>query len=101
MRARTAWSTPEVWLRTAVELPELAPADLLTLHLFHDEDVEVFVNGQRLYRGRGYLTSYADLPLDEAQKALFRPGRNVLAVHCRQTAGGQGVDVGLSLLKGE
>lgn len=96
---RTRWDTPRIWLRAEVDLPELGPDDALTLRLFHDEDVDVYVNGERLARERGYVTAYKDLPLDPSRRALFRPGRNVIAVHCRQTGGGQGVDVGLSLLK--
>ncbi len=97
----TRWDTPRIWLRTTVDLPEIGHDDALTLHLFHDEDVEVRVNGKVLYRTRGYLTSYQDITLNDAQKELFHPGENTIAVSCRQTGGGQGVDVGLLLLKAE
>ncbi len=99
VRIATPWNTDRIWLRATVDLPKIGPDDALTLHLFHDEDVEIFVNGERLYRARGYLTSYQDLPLEPSQKALFHPGRNVIAVTCKQTGGGQGVDVGLGMLK--
>ena len=101
LQQRTVWDTPEIWLRTTVELPKLTPDDTVTLHYFHDEDVEIYVNGRRLLRERGYLTSYRDVPLSEAHKALFQPGANTIAVHCRQTGGGQGIDVGLMVLKEE
>lgn len=102
IRVRTRWDTPEIWLRTTVDLPDdFSADDILTLHLFHDEDVAIHVNGQPLHDVRGYVTAYGDIPLDDAQKALFRPGANTLAVHCEQTGGGQGVDVGLLLLKAE
>ena len=93
----TRWDTRAIWLRTSVRLPALGPHDVLTLRLFHDEDVEVFVNGQPLLREPGFTTSYGDHVLSDAQKALFRPGPNLVAVTCRQTQGGQGIDLGLTL----
>ena len=84
------WDADRIWLRTTVELPRLGPDDALTLRLFHDEDVEVFVNGKRLFREEGFTTAYGDRVLSEAQKALFHPGNNVVAVSCRQTRGGRG-----------
>ncbi|CAN5889750.1 hypothetical protein BH23PLA1_BH23PLA1_17830 [soil metagenome] len=98
---QTPWKTRSIWLRNEVDLPELQPGDALSLHLFHDEDVEVFVNGEPLFQARGYITRYRDVSLSEEQKARFRPGRNVLAVHCRQTGGGQGIDLGLRWLQSE
>lgn len=98
---KTRWESSRIWLRSEVELPDLGPDDALTLRLFHDEDVTIFVNGERLYHERGYANAYKDIPLTADQKSLFQAGRNVLAVSCRQTGGGQGVDVGLMLWKGE
>lgn len=101
LRVGTNWETPDVWMRTRANLPALAGDDQLTLHLFHDEDVQVYVNGKLLHRSRGYMTTYGDIPLSKEQKALFHQGVNLVAVSCHQTGGGQGVDVGVSLLKGE
>ena len=47
------------------------------------------------FAGRGYLTDYMTVPLDEKGVAAVKPGKNVLAVHCKQTGGGQYIDAGL------
>lgn len=101
LQKRTPWNTPNIWLRTEVDVPALGPDDHLTLHLFHDEDATIFVNGERLARQRGFVSAYEDLKLTPETQALFRPGRNVIAVHCRQSTGGQGIDLGLILDRNE
>ncbi|HEY2158598.1 MAG TPA: glycoside hydrolase family 2 TIM barrel-domain containing protein, partial [Isosphaeraceae bacterium] len=97
IRVRTAWDSPRIWLRTHFDSPAIGQGDVVRLHLFHDEDVEVRLNGTPIFQARGYVTDYLDVALDDAAKALLRPGGNVLAVSCRQSGGGQGVDVGLGL----
>jgi hypothetical protein len=84
-----------------VELPELSADAELILRLHHDEDVTIHVNGQKLLSESGFLSQYKDIPLDASQRALFKPGSNTIAVTCRQTAGGQGVGVGLLLIETE
>ena len=101
VRINTPWNTPAIWLRATVDLPQIGADDALTLRLFHDEDAEVFVNGKPLLRTRGYLSAYRDFDLDAARKALFQPGKNTIAVSCRQSGGGQGIDVGLTLQRDE
>lgn len=101
LQERTAWTTPKIWLRTTIDVPKLSPGDALTVHLFHDEHVDVLVNGKPLLKARGYITAYRDIVLDDAQKALFKTGTNTIAVSCSQTGGGQGVDVGLGLTRDE
>lgn len=97
----TPWDTEQIWARTRVELPPIGDDDAITLHLFHDEDAEVFVNGKRLMRARGYVTDYREIELTAEQRALFHQGENILAVHCRQTRGGQGIDLGLTLFQAD
>ena len=89
----TPWHSSDIRLRHEFTLEELPES--LTLEAHHDEDVEIFLNGVRIFAERGHLSAYKEIPLDaEAMKAL-RIGQNVLTVHCLQTAGGQFIDVGL------
>jgi hypothetical protein len=89
----TTWDTPDIWLRREITLPEV-PADL-RISVHHDEDCEIYLNGVRANRARRNTTDYVERAISvEAMKALV-PGKNVLAVHCMQTTGGQYIDVGL------
>ncbi len=96
---RTRWATNAIWLRTKVTLPKLSPDDAVWLEVHHDEDCEVYVNGKPLWRERGYLTRYKLVRLTPEQLQLFVEGENTIAVHCRQTVGGQFIDVGILLLR--
>ncbi|MCY2966307.1 MAG: DUF1553 domain-containing protein [Planctomycetota bacterium] len=91
---RTDWHTNDIWLRKSFKVTERPVR--LALELHHDEDVEVFLNGERIHQAAGYLTAYTQvvLPVEVAGKVQI--GDNVLAVHCHQTGGGQYIDAGLS-----
>ncbi len=90
----TRWDTPDIWLRRSFDLGGTVPTDL-QLSIHHDEDAEVYINGQCVATVKGHTTGYVQLPLDEKAQAAFRPNLNRLAVHCHQTRGGQYIDVGL------
>jgi len=47
----------------------------------------------------GYTTGYVLFPLDAAAAAALRAGTNTLAVHVKQTDGGQYLDVGIVRLE--
>jgi hypothetical protein len=93
-KVRTEWKTPDIWLRRTVELTS-SPVGEVYLRIHHDDDTEVYINGVLAAKVTGYVTAYQEAPISaEARKAL-KPGKNVIAVHCNSTRGGQYVDVGL------
>jgi beta-galactosidase len=89
-RIGTGWSTPAIWLRKTFQLDSVP--ELPTLLIHHDEDAEVFLNGRPVASFEGFSNQYEVHSLsDEASKTLVA-GVNVLAIHCRQTRGGQYID---------
>ncbi len=92
-RVGTFWSAPNIWMRKQFQLDKVPAKPALLVH--HDEDVEVFINGKEVLRLTGYITEYKVVPIDDAAKSAIKAGKNVMAVHCRQTGGGQFVDVHL------
>jgi hypothetical protein len=81
-------------LRTAFELGNARP-ESLSLVVYHDEDVEVFINGVSAVRHGGHIASYQTFTLTPEAVRAIKPGRNIIAVSCHQTAGEQFIDVGL------
>src|ERR1700754_3149150 len=51
-KAGTAWTGKDIWVRRKFSLGTL-PQGRLLLKIFHDDDAEVFLNGQRISRQRG------------------------------------------------
>jgi hypothetical protein len=92
--ARTTWNTSGIWLRRVVELPAM-DRDRVVLSIHHDEDAEVYLNGVPAASVSGFTTDYEWVPLSREGRAALRPGKNVIAVHCKQTGGGQYIDLGL------
>ena len=90
----TIWNTRDIWLRREIELPA-GPWNDLQGWLHHDEDAEVYINGVLALKTTGYVSGYDSMPLTPAGKAALKTGRNLVAIHCRQTGGGQYIDFGL------
>jgi hypothetical protein len=90
----TTWDTSDIWLRREFNL---GPEDLsgLKLEIFHDEDAEVYLNGVLAAALSHFVTDYQDVDISSEAAATLHPGINTIAVHCHQTTGGQGVDVGI------
>ena len=93
---RTPWTTPEIWVRRSFELPDAA-TDQVYLRLYHDEDCIVSINGNEVARFSGYSTNYVNLALAAGGKLV--KGKNVIAIYCKQTGGGQFIDAGLFTAK--
>jgi hypothetical protein len=91
----TEWRTGDIWLRRTFQAdrPDFA---LTALLLHHDEDAEIYLNGQRVAALAGFATSYTRMLNEVLGKALVA-GNNVLAIHCHNTAGGQFIDAGIEV----
>ncbi len=91
---RTTWNTPDIWLRRTVTL-DPAKLHALGLRIHHDEDATVYLNGVKVAEVSGYVSEYGDVPLDDDALKAAKQGENVIAVHCKQTGGGQYIDLGI------
>jgi hypothetical protein len=96
-RVGTAWDSRSIWMRREFALSEL-PAGALELRLHHDEDAEVYLNGVLAARERGFTTAYELVPISEEAARTLKVGKNVMAIRCRQTTGGQYIDCGIDAL---
>ncbi len=91
---RTEWNSSDIWLRREFTLPEGKWSDL-QFRLHHDEDAEVYIDGILATQVSGYVGDYEPVHIKTKARELLKPGKHVLAVHCKQTGGGQYIDVGL------
>ena len=97
-KIRTPWSSSDIWLRREVTLPDSIPENI-ALSVFHDEDIVVYINGVRAASAGGFVTDHVMVPLTAEGKAALKPGKNLIAVHCHQTSGGQYLDLGIVEVK--
>ena len=91
--ATTTWNTSDIWLRREVEIPADKLKDL-ELWFHHDDAAEVYINGVLALHAGGFVAKYDCFPLSEKARAALKPGKNLIAIHCHQTGGGQYVDLG-------
>jgi hypothetical protein len=92
----TTWNTGDIWLRRTFTMPS-GNYKNLQFDVYHDDDVEIYVNGVPAASANGFVTSYEPLAISPAARALLQPGAQItLAVHCHQNRGGQNIDVGLA-----
>jgi Domain of unknown function (DUF4965)/Domain of unknown function (DUF5127)/Domain of unknown function (DUF1793)/Domain of unknown function (DUF4964) len=93
---RTEWKNSDVWLRRMVEL---SSDDLATVRLFvyHDDGAEIYVNGVLAAALPGASREkYVLTALGAHGRAALKVGQNLLAVHCHNDQGEQGIDVGFA-----
>ncbi len=90
-RIGTEWTSREIWLRKSFELTSIPAKPALLVH--HDDEAEVYINGQLAKSFVRWTSEYIVVPLDEKGIATLQKGQNSIAVHCHQDAGGQFIDV--------
>jgi hypothetical protein len=92
--AKTPWRSENLWVRRTFQLADV-PATPMYLKLHHDDNVEVFLNGATIYKRTGWNSKFQMLPLNDLLHRHLKKGTNVLAIHVRNTAGGQWLDAGI------
>lgn len=93
-QSKTQWRSKNLWIRRTFTLNN-TNLDNLLLKLQHDDNVEVYLNGNKIHSHVGWLNKFRYYPI----KANLRQGENVLAIHCANTAGGAWLDAGLVVEK--
>lgn len=92
-KSGTLWKSHDLWVRRTFNLDKTVfPNSFLKIK--HDDNVEVYLNGQEVYHYTGWKDKYQYIPLD-AKKLKFKKGKNVLAIHIANTAGGAFLDAGI------
>jgi len=91
---KTEWTGSDIWLRNQFDW-DGTDVGTAALVIYHDEQTEVYVNGEKVWERGGFNTSYEIFEVTAALKKALKRGRNSLAVHTRQTGGGQFIDLAL------
>jgi len=92
----TLWDTSDIWIRREFTLNSKLPDVPLYLVYSHDENFELYLNGQKLVdTGYAYKNNVVLLLDDKLRKLLNQNGKNVIAAHCSNKIGGAYVDFGI------
>jgi hypothetical protein len=91
----TAWTGKDLWMRREFTVTTL-PEGSLMLRVHHDDDAQVYLNGHLISTIAGANGDLGSFPLTEEAKSHLITGKNVLAIHCKNTGGGSWLDAGLA-----
>lgn len=96
----TDWITGQIYIRTEffVNSEDLKNLRNAFFYVFHDEDCQIYLNGELALERNEYITDYQYFEFD---KNLLQAGMNTLAVKCIQSTGGQLIDVGIFVIPEE
>ncbi|RCL30507.1 MAG: DUF1553 domain-containing protein, partial [Verrucomicrobia bacterium] len=89
--SKTPWKSSDIWLQTSFQLTSIPKA--LKMQIYHDEDTEIYLNGQEIASLKGFVAKYIDVPLDQKALSALQTGRNVISVHVNNKGGGQFFDM--------
>ncbi len=93
---KTLWVTHDLWMRRTFTLAEI-PDRKIYLKVQNDDDVDVYLNGEKVYSCNCWTAKPQYFILTDAVKSKLKKGKNVLALHCVNTTGGAWLDAGLSM----
>ena len=91
---RTEWKTADLYLRKTFEY-DGSDFTQGAIVMCHDEDTEVYVNGQKILDVKGFISSYMLHTVTDQLKKSLKKGANTIAVQTHQTQGGQYIDLAI------
>jgi hypothetical protein len=89
---KTPWKSDNLWVRRTFTIKNTAAINDLLLKLNHDDNIEVYLNGNKIYETTGWTNSFKYLPVSKSQ---LKVGENTIAIHLANSAGGRYLDFGL------
>lgn len=92
---KTSWTSREVWMTRDFELASV-PDGKVQLHIYFDDDVEVYLNGTLAYQcSPCYVNDYVIREISEAAAKSLKTGKNRMSIHCTNPQGPGFIDAGL------
>jgi hypothetical protein len=90
----TPWTSSDIWIRRTFELTSTNfVSPYLLIH--HDENAEVYINGQRVLNLERTSNFYTWYPMDKDMVDALKGGTNVVAIHCHNEHHPQYIDLGM------
>ncbi|EDM35186.1 glutaminase [Pedobacter sp. BAL39] len=93
--AKTSWKSHDIWVRRTFEVANPAAINELFLKINHDDNIDVYLNGKKVYSKEGWTNNFTYIPLSNNDKKSLKAGKNTIAIHLINTAGGRFLDFGL------
>lgn len=95
----TEWNKiPDIWIRNNFELTNVSDNGLALIVNYND-DAEIYINGILIGSYSGACSNYTTLKLGKRVNEILKPGKNVIAIHCKWTGGNRYIDAGLKEYK--
>ncbi|WP_412467270.1 glutaminase domain-containing protein [Pedobacter sp. KLB.chiD] len=92
---KTLWKSNDIWVRRTFNVNNPTSINELYLKINHDDNIEVYLNGKRIYTKEGWTNDFKYIALSNSDKSALKAGSNVMAIHLKNTAGGRFLDFGL------
>ena len=94
-RVKTVWDTKDIWIRRSFDFdPNINKEDIALIYS-HDDIFELYLNGEQLVKTDYSWNNDVELVLSKNARKKLQKGKNVIAAHCHNRAGGAYVDFGL------
>ncbi|MGY4386109.1 hypothetical protein ACVWYN_003159 [Pedobacter sp. UYP24] len=93
---KTSWKSHDIWVRRTFDVANPSAINELFLKINHDDNIDLYLNGKKIYSKTGWTNSFQYISLSNSDKSAVKAGKNVIAIHLINTAGGRFLDFGLA-----